>query len=463
MYQYDLLVIGGGPGGYVAAIRAAQLGMKVALAEKDRLGGTCLNRGCIPTKTLLFSASLLRESAHWPELGLKIEGAGFDFDAMHARKDAVVNQLRDGVAALLKANRVGVYTAAARVIGAGAAEIGGETLTAERILIAAGSRPALPPVPGLDLPGVVTSDHLLAGKAWFPRLAIIGGGVIGMEFAALYQALGCEVTVIEALDRILPTLDRDIGQNLALLSKKRGVALHTGARLLAVEQTAEGLACRFTVKDEELALTVDGVLVATGRRAAVEHLFAPGCAPETDKGGIKVDADYQTSIPGIYAIGDVVSGSVQLAHAASAMGVNAVCGMAGLPAPFRMDLIPGCVYTDPEIACVGLTADQAVSAGIAVKTGKYLMSGNGKSLIELAERGFVKLVAEAASGRLLGAQLMCRHATDMINQLTLAIGQDLTAEQAAATIHPHPTFGEGVAEALADIAGHGIHTLPKRR
>lgn len=463
MNQYDLLVIGGGPGGYVAAIKAAQLGFRVALAEKDRLGGACLNRGCIPTKALLYGASLLREAAHWPELGLKLTGAGFDFDAMHARKDAVVTQLRDGVAALLKANKVQVYAAAARILGAGEAAIGGETVRAERILIAAGARPALPPIPGLALEGVVTSDHLLEGKAWFPRLAIIGGGVIGMEFAALYQALGCQVTVIEALDRILPTLDRDIGQNLAMLNKKRGVALHTGATVQAVERTADGLNCRFTVKGSEQSVPADGVLVATGRRAAMEELFAPGCTVAADRGGIQVDEKYQTSVPGIYAIGDVVSGSVQLAHAASAMGVNAVCGMAGLPAPLRMDLIPGCVYTDPEIACVGMTAEEAAAAGIAVKTGKYLMSGNGKSLIELADRGFVKLVAAEADGRLLGAQLMCRHATDMINQLTLAIGQNLSAAQAAAMIHPHPTFGEGVAEALEDIEGQSIHTLPRRK
>lgn len=451
MKQYDLMVIGGGPAGYTAALKAAQLGLRTALAEQEQLGGTCLNRGCIPTKALLHSSRLFREAEQWPELGLSCEGVGFDLPAMQRRKDAVVAQLRDGIAGLLKARKVEVLAGAARIIAPHTLRIGEEEYQAQHILIAAGGRPALPPIPGLELPGVLTSDDLLGAEQFYPRLVIIGAGVIGMEFASLYSNLGAKVTVIELLDRVLPTFDRELGQSLAMSLKKRGLEIYAGAQVQAVEQGAEGLVCRYLAGGEERQAMADAVLVATGRRSVAEEIVAPGLNIAVERGQIVVDECFRTTAAGIYAAGDIVQGSPLLAHAASAQAINAVCAMAGRPPQMDLSVMPGCVFTDPEIALVGLSADEAKARGIAVVAAKYPMGGNGKSVIETKERGFIKLVCEAGSLRLLGAQLMCLHASDLINELALACARGITAHDLAALIHPHPTFGEAVREAAEEV------------
>ncbi len=464
MTKYDLLVIGGGPGGYVAAIKAAQLGLNVALIEKDHLGGTCLNRGCIPTKSLLHAASLYNEVWSWPQLGLACERPSYDYAVMHQRKEAVINQLRDGVAALLKANKVEVIAGEAKMTGLHTVTVGDIDYDADYIIIATGGRPYLPSLPGIDLPGVVTSDDVLGSAIFFQRLAIIGAGVVGLEFASLYRDLGCDVTVLASYDRILPKSDREISQNLSMLMKKRGINIYTSAQLSEIEQGADGLICHFDAKGKEEHICVDGVLVSAGRRCYPEEFLNGVVSLETtERGQIVVDEHFCTSIPHLYAIGDIALGCERLAHAASAAGINAVCHIANHPPEMDMHVVPNCIYTKPEIATVGLSVDEAKSQGIAVKTGKYLMGGNGKSLIELADRGFIKLVCEQDSGRLLGAQLMCCRATDMINELSLAISKGLTAQDIASVIHPHPTFGEGIMEAAEDVAGASIHTMPRRR
>ena len=412
--SWDLIVIGGGPGGYTAAIRAAQLGLRTALVERDAVGGTCLNRGCIPTKALIHAAERYEEMRECETFGLRAEGVSFDYPAMCERRDHVVGQLREGVERLLKGNKVERITGTARLLGPGRVQVGEEVLEGTNILIAAGSRPALPPVPGLDLPGVLTSDDLLTGDRFYQRLAIIGGGVIGMEFAGLYQALGAEVTVLEALDRILPTLDRELSQNLSMLMKKKGVRLCAGARVERVERGPDGLICTYTVKDRTETVTADAVLVATGRRANTDGL----CAPEVDlgleRGAIPVDDRFQTCVPGIYAIGDAVKGSIQLAHAAAAQGINAVSILAGKEPPMDLSVVPSCVYVRPEMASVGRTEAQCKVAGIPVKTAKYLTGSNGRSLIAGAGRGFIKVVYDGESGVILGAQLLCERATDLV-------------------------------------------------
>jgi dihydrolipoamide dehydrogenase len=451
MKQYDLVVIGAGPAGYTAALKAAQLGIKTALIEKDQLGGTCLNRGCIPTKALLHSSRLYRETELWPELGLSCADATFDWPAMQRRKDAVVAQLRAGIAGLLAARQVEVVAGEARITALHLVRIGEEDYQAKRILIAAGGRPSLPPIPGLDLPGVVTSDDLLSSAKFYPRLTIIGAGVIGMEFASIYSNLGAKVTLIELLDRVLPGFDREISQSLAMAMKKRGVEIHTSAQVLAVEQSSGGLICRYREKDEERQAIGDAVLVATGRRCFAEELFDASLGIATERGQIVVDESYCTTAADIYAVGDIVKGSPLLAHAASGQAINAVCAMAGQPPQLDLTNMPSCVFTDPEIATVGMSADEAKAQNSAVTTGKYLMAGNGKTVIETSERGFVKLICEAESLRLLGAQLMCRHAAEMINELSLACAQRLTARDLAALVHPHPTFGEAVREAAEEV------------
>ena len=463
--QYDLVVIGGGPGGYVAAIRASQLGMKTALVEKRELGGTCLNRGCIPTKTLMHAANQYRESADWTDLGLQLEGRRYDFAGLHQRKNAVIGQLRDGIAQLLKANKVDVYQAAGQIVDGNTVKAGEETLTAGHILIAAGSVPAVPPISGADLPGVVTSDGLLEQQGVdCQRLLIIGGGVIGVEMASIYNALGKQVTIVEAAERILPPMDREISQNLSMILKKRGVEIYTGATVSAIQKTDNGLQCCFTYKKEEKTAEADVVLISVGRRPCTAGLFAEGFAvAQTERGFVEVDGQFRTSVPTISAIGDVI-GRIQLAHAAEAQGIAAVEYMQGLgQSSVNYELVPSCVYTAPEIASVGMTADEAKKAGRDVVTGKYIMNGNAKTIIEQQERGFIKVVFDKETGVLLGAQLMCARATDFISELVTAVSLGLTREQLARTMRPHPTFCEGITEAVEGAGGHSIHTMPSRR
>lgn len=457
--SWDLIVIGGGPGGYTAAIRAAQLGLRTALVERDAVGGTCLNRGCIPTKTLIHAAERYEEMRECAAFGLRAEGVSFDYSAMCARRDQVVGQLRDGVERLLKGNKVDRITGTARILGPGRVQVGEEVLEGTNILIAAGSRPALPPVPGLDLPGVLTSDDLLTGDTFYRRLAIIGGGVIGMEFAGLYQALGAEVTVLEAMDRVLPTLDRELSQSLSMLMKKKGVKLCAGARVEKVEQGPDGLICTYTVKDKTETVAADAVLVATGRRANTDGLCAPEVDLGLDRGAIPVDDRFQTRVPGIYAIGDAVKGSIQLAHAAAAQGINAVSMLAGQEPPMDLSVVPSCVYVRPEIASVGRTEAQCKEAGISVKTAKYLTGSNSRSVITDAGRGFIKVAYDGETGVVLGAQLLCERATDLVGEFASAISRGETLEDMARVIHAHPTFAEAVGEAAEAGLGLSIHQL----
>lgn len=462
---YDLAVIGAGPAGYEAAIRAAQLGLSVAVVESRQAGGTCLNRGCIPTKAILHSAGLYREAKRFSEFGLAAEGLSFDYGAVARRKDKVVEQLRAGVEQLLKANGIAVFAGRGTVQGSGSVLVEGPDGTAElkteKILIATGCVPSVPPIPGSDLPGVFTSDGLLASETAYRRLVVIGGGVIGVEFATAFADFGCEVTVLEALPRLLSNMDRELSQNLAMILKKRGVSVHTGA---LVERIAEGspLVCAYTEKGEAKTVEADGILIATGRRPDTAGVFAPGVEVRTAKGFLVTDGNHETSLSCVFAVGDV-TGGIQLAHAASAQGIEAAEYLAKGKPPLRPRTIPSCVYTSPEIACAGLTADEAKAEGIEVTVGKALTASLGKTVIEGGERGFVKLVFDAQSVAILGAQLMCERATDLIAGLVQAIDRGMTAEQLAAVVRPHPTFSEAVTEAAEDALGGAIHAMPRRK
>lgn len=461
---YDVIVLGAGPGGYVAAIRAAQLGLSVAVVEAREVGGTCLNRGCIPTKTLLYTAKLRQSYQHAEELGLISGEVGVDWTKLAVRKETVSQALRSGIAQLFKANKITLLTQWAQISGEHEVTLeDGQVLQGEHIIIAVGSEPAQLPIVGSDLPNVLNSDAILSAPQAYKHLAIIGGGVIGVEFATVFAALGCQVTVIEAMERILANMDKEISQNLAMLLKKEGVAIHTAANVTAICQMADGLQVQFVQKEKPQAVEADAVLVAVGRRANTDKLFANGFTLPMERGKLLVSDHFQTACPTIYAIGDCIPG-IQLAHAASAQGVYVAEHIAGHTCPFDLHLVPSCVYTEPEIACIGLTADEAKAAGKAVTVGKYVMTGNGKSLIEQEKRGFIKLVFDAESQILLGAQLMCARATDMIGEMTTAIANQLTLTQLSASIRAHPTFNEGVGEALEDaLNGGSIHTMPKRR
>lgn len=450
---YDIAIIGGGPGGYTAADHAAKAGLSVVLFEKDYLGGTCLNRGCMPTKSLLHGAETYTALKHAQDLGIQAGEVSYDFAAMHRRKNEVVEKLRQGVAQLMKAGKVTVVEGQARVEGPGTVTCNGETYTATDIIVATGSKVAMPPIPGWDLPGVYTSNDLLVGDGVpFDSLIIIGGGVVGTECASIYLALGAEITVLEAADHILPLMDKEIAQRLAMILKKQGAKVEAKAMV----QKIEGEPGNMTVtwldkKGNEQTSTAQGVLLAAGRQANTVGLFAPGTEPEMEKTAIVADAHGRTSVPHLYVIGDAKARNIQLAHVAEAQGSNAAAVIAGKQPPMDMNVVPNCVYTTPEVASVGLTEEQAKADGVPVKTSKYLTGANGKCLIEGAESGYVKLVADGVDGRILGAQLVCPRATDLIGELALAVQKGITANQLASVIHPHPTFIEmihGAAEGL---------------
>ncbi len=464
--RYDLIVIGSGPGGYVAAIKAAKLGKKTALIEKREIGGTCLNRGCIPTKTLMHSTHFLCEAKQMEEAGISFTGLNLDYNKLMVRKDEVVAKIQKGIEGLLKANGVTVYEGTAAITSQHTVRVKSRNeeidVETSAILIATGSVPIIPAIEGSHLENVVTSDELLSGEGrQYSKLLIIGGGVIGIEMATIYNELGCEVEIIEAMDRILSGMDKEISQSIAMSLKKKGIKIHTGAKVVKIaEDGSNGLVCEYIQKDSLKTAEAEGILLSVGRRANTEGLFGEGISPEMDGACMKVNTDFETSIPGIYAIGDVIRGK-QLAHAASAQGIAAVERICGHQPSIDLDVIPSCIYTVPEVASVGMDEAEAASQGYPVKVGKYPMLGNSKTLLSMGERGFIKLVCDAESGRVLGAQLLCDRATDMVGELALAISRKLTYKDIARIIRPHPTYEEAITEAAEDVEGIAIHVMPR--
>ena len=456
MFDYDLLVIGAGPGGQTAALRAAKLGKKVAVAEAREPGGTCVNRGCVSTKTLLHSSELYRSAREGAAVGVHAEGLRADLGEIFQNKLRVAQALSAGVESMFRSARIPLLRGRAKILEPHRVRVTGpegETeVTAEAILVATGAEPIRLSLPGMDLPGVLTSEELLQGPDHLYRsLVIIGGGVIGIEFACFFSDLGCEVTVLEGLDRLLPMLDRELGQNLALILKKKNVRVCTGALVERAEQTEGGVRVHFTVKGKPDFAEGEAVLCAVGRRAAWEGLFAEGLSPELDGRILKVNERYETSIPGVYAIGDVAS-NTQLAHVASAQGQAFAELFCGQESRVDMRVVPSCVYCRPEIAVVGLTDAEAKAAGIPVKTGKCVLGGNARTLIEDPGRSFMKVLAHAETGRILGAQLMCLNAPDMISQISQAIANGMTPRQLLLAMRPHPSFEEALTDALEDLA-----------
>lgn len=453
MDSFDIAVIGGGPGGYTAAEKAARLGKRVVLFEERELGGTCLNRGCIPTKALLRSAEAYHKARNSSDLGVSVRGVELDTRVMHERKKQVVETLQDGVASLMLKNGVTVIPERARIAAPHLIKTSEQEFEAENIIVATGSAPAIPPIEGIRLSGVYTSDDLLSDDTpSFSSIVIVGGGVIGLEFANMYSAFGIDVSIVEAADRILPTFDKEVSQRMGTALKKRGVEINVRCRVTSF--TGEPGAMQVTFEDKRgnpQCLKADGVLVAVGRTPSTRGLFEEGAEPHLERGALVVDELGQTSIPNIYAIGDVRYHGIQLAHVAAAQAENVVSVILGRKPEIDEHLVPGCVYTFPEIAQVGMTEIQAKESGIEAVRAKALASANGKCLIEGVDVGMAKVVAEKETGKILGAQLVCPHATDMIAELALAIRNNLTVADLVSAIHPHPTVSEMIRDAAAQL------------
>ncbi len=461
MASYDVIVIGGGPGGYVAAIRAAQLGLKTACVEgREALGGTCLNVGCIPSKALLHATHQLHEAEHnFTKMGLMGKSPSVDWKQMQAYKGDVIDSNTKGIEFLFKKNKVDWIKGWASIPAAGQVKVGDEVHEAKNIIIASGSVPST--LPGIEIGEkvVVSSTGALSLAKPPKKLAVIGAGVIGLELGSVYARLGAEVTVIEFLDAITPGMDAEIQKTFQRILKKQGLNFVMGAAVQSVEamKTKAKVTYKRRKDDSEHTLDADVVLVATGRKPYTEGLGLDALGMEmTERGQIKTDAHWQTSVPGIYAIGDVIEGPM-LAHKAEDEGMAAAEVIAGKHGHVNYDVIPGVIYTHPEVANVGKTEENLKDEGRAYKVGKFSFMGNGRAKANFAADGFVKILADAETDRILGAHIIGPAAGDLIHEICVAMEFGASAEDLALTCHAHPTYSEAVREAALACGDGAIH------
>src|ERR1700730_12885024 len=458
--SFDVVILGGGPGGYVAAIRAAQLGAKTAIIEKDRLGGTCLVRGCIPTKALLQSSELYSQAKGGAVFGVVADKIAFDWAAAQKRKTAVVDQLVKGVEGLLKAGGVTVFRGAGKFGGKGIVNVGSDAIQAKDIVIATGSAVSRIPLRGAE--HTIDSDQILELKEIPKRLAVIGGGVVGMEFAAMFAALGSKVTVLEMLPQILPMVESDLVNVYAKHLGGLGGEIHTNSKVAEVAKVGGALQVRFSSGGEGGgSVDADQVLLAVGRSPYTEGLGAEAAGVKLERGRVVVDDHLRSTAQGVWAIGDVIGG-IMLAHVASYEGIGAVENIAGHARVPDYHAAPNCVYTDPEIAHVGLGENEAKERRLEAKIGPFPSAASGRALTLGQSEGFVKVLADAGSGRLLGVHIIGPRATDLIAEATLAVQNGLTLEQLDLTIHAHPTLPESIMEAALAAQGRAIHIANRR-
>lgn len=445
MQSTDLIIIGGGPGGYETALLAAQRGLAVTLIERGNLGGTCLNEGCIPTKTLCRSAALACDMKKAAELGVAVGDWSVDFPTIMARKNAVVEQLRTGVEALMRHPKISLVTGDARFVDALTVEVAGERYAARDVIIATGSTAATLPIEGADLPGVVTSKELLDLHELPQRLTVIGAGVIGLEFASIFHALGSNVTVLEYAREVLPHFDTDMAKRLRQSLGKRGIVIETQAAVKSVAKINSSLAVNYEKKGKTLAVEADVVLMAVGRKANVSSLNLDDVGIDYTQRGITVDDNMLTNVPHVYAIGDI-NGKMMLAHAATFQGVCALNHIMGESCRVRLDVMPAAVFTMPEAATVGLTEDDCKERGIEYVAKKSFFRANGKALSIGEPEGYCKLLV-AADHRLLGCHILGAHASDVVQEVCALITRGASCDDLALTIHAHPTLCEVVLSA----------------
>lgn len=457
--QFDLIIIGGGPGGYVAAIRAAQLGQRVALVERDQLGGICLNWGCIPTKALLKNASVVETIRRANDFGIQVEKFSADFGKAIERSRVVSNRLVKGVEFLMKKNKIEVIKGEATLTAPTRVEIkpDGRALTARNIILATGARPVS--IPGLPIDGktVITSREALERRELPASILIVGAGPIGMEFAYIYRAYGAEVTVIEMLPHLLPREDAEVSTEVEKAAKKLGIQFRVNTKVERAEKDDTAVRLRVSSEGKTEELVAQKVLVAISVRPNSENLGLDALGVEMERGAIKVNDALQTNVPGIYAIGDVTM-KLPLAHVASHQGIIAAETTAGKEThPLNLNNVPRCTYGAPQVASIGLTEAQAQEQGYAVRVGKFPFRANGKALGINEYEGFVKLVVDKQYGEILGAHLVGPEVTDLVGELSLAKSAELTPLEIARAAHAHPTLSEVIAEAAWDALGQAIH------
>ncbi|TVQ67234.1 MAG: dihydrolipoyl dehydrogenase [Balneolaceae bacterium] len=469
--EFDVCVIGSGPGGYVAAIRASQLGFKTAIVEKRFLGGVCLNIGCIPTKALLRSAEVFESISHAADYGVEVKSFSANFEAMIQRSRKVADKMSKGVQFLMKANKVevlngtGVFTSSKELTVQDENGKVTETVNARHFIIATGARPRELPSLKIDGKMIIDSERAMQLEKQPKKMVIVGAGAIGVEFAYFYNSIGTEVTLVELQKTVVPVEDEDIGKELAKIYKKKGVTVLTESSVESVEKKGSGVKVTVKTKKGTEEIEADVVLSAVGVTGNIENMGLDKAGVETDRGAIKVDtASYKTSADGIYAIGDVI-GAPWLAHKASHEAVVLAEQLAGLkPSPVNYSNIPGCTYCEPQIASVGLTEKQAREEGYEIKVGKFPFSASGKATGLGHEEGFVKVIFDAKYGEWLGCHMIGSHVTELIAEAVVARELETTAHEIISAVHPHPTMSEAVMEAAAEAYGEGVHlgSKPKK-
>jgi dihydrolipoamide dehydrogenase len=460
MASYDLVVIGAGPGGYVAAIRAAQLGGKVAVVEDGLVGGTCLNWGCIPSKALIRSgrvAALIRHSA---DFGVTTTGMSIDYGAMAIRKDRIVSIMRDGIMALLKARKIDLVAGRGKLASPTSVEVTSKdgsvrTLEARAIIIATGSAPARPKMFPFDCDRVLTSDDAVSKKAIGKSCIVVGGGFIGCEYASLYANLGVEVTVVELLDSILATMDDAVIKEVGRGLKKRKVKIRTGVKVEKLEKTDSGVTA--TLEGGE-AISADFALISVGRRPMTQGIGLEEAGVTVERGFVQIDDRCRTNVPSVYAIGDI-TGKLQLAHVASEQGVIAAENIMGHAAKMDYSVIPACVFTDPEAAMVGINEREAKERGLDYRVGQFPFRVLGKAHADGEIDGTIKVIGDAKTDKILGVHIIGHGASEIIGEAAVAMKAGATIETVVSTIHAHPTLPEGLKEAFENFEGKAIHLV----
>ena len=456
MNEQDVVIIGGGPAGYVAAIRAAQLGARVALVEKDRLGGTCLNRGCIPTKALVRSVEVLLEAKRANEFGIEVGNVKTNFQKIMARKNNIVSQLVSGVEQLMKSNKIRVYTGTGHILSPHLVKVDDEEIATRKIIIATGSESALLPIPGIDLPGVLTTDDILELKELPESLVVIGGSHVGVEFASIFNGLGTKVTIVKRRPLLLEPIDEEIGRRFAQSLPRQGIDVKIGAAVKAIRREGAVLKVVWDTPDGEQGLEGQMVLMATGRQPYTVGLGLSQLGIKIDGRAIAVNEHLETNVDDIYAIGDAL-GKNMLAHVASYEGEVAVENALGHPRQADYHAVPSCIFTQPEIAGVGVTEKQAKDSGIPYKVSKFPFLACGRAVTRGETVGVVKMICNAQNSKVLGMHIMGPHASDLIAEGVLAIQMGATAKDIAHTIHAHPTLPEAVHEAAMGQLEGSIH------